>query len=209
MRPRTGSTLLRIARCALLPACLPAMTASSSSASSTPASGVPATTYAYFGGGCFWCIEAVFETEPGVKAVVSGYAGGTVANPSYRQVCTGTTGHAEVVRIEFDPAVISYAKLLDLFWDAHDPTTLNRQGADVGTQYRSIILYGDEDQKRVAEASKAAAQEHFEQPIVTEIVPLTQFFPAEDYHQDYFRHNGEAPYCRMVIAPKLKKLGRE
>ena len=209
MRPRVGFPFLKSGTGALLSASLLTMTASSSPASPASSSDASATTHAYVGGGCFWCIEAVFETEPGVKAVVSGYAGGTVANPSYRQVCAGTTGHAEVVRIEFDPAVISYAKLLDLFWDAHDPTTLNRQGADVGTQYRSVILFTDEEQQRVAEQSKAAAQERYDQPIVTEIVPLEQFYPAEDYHQDYFRHNGGAPYCRMVIAPKLKKLGRE
>lgn len=164
---------------------------------------------ATLGGGCFWCVEAVFETEPGVTAVKSGYAGGTTPDPTYDEVCSGNTGHAEVIQITFDPEVVSYAKLLDLFWEAHDPTTLNRQGADVGTQYRSIILYHDEAQRKVAEESKTAAQKSFSRPIVTEIVPLTDFFPAEDHHQDYFRRNGRAPYCQFVIAPKLKKLGRD
>lgn len=164
---------------------------------------------ATLGGGCFWCVEAVFETEPGVTAVKSGYAGGSTPNPTYDEVCSGNTGHAEVIQITFDPKVVSYGKLLDLFWEAHDPTTLNRQGADVGTQYRSIILYHDEAQRKVAEASKTAAQKNFSRPIVTEIVPLTDFYPAENYHQDYFRRNGQAPYCQFVIAPKLKKLGRD
>ncbi len=142
---------------------------------------------ATLGGGCFWCTEAIFETFQGVKSVTSGYAGGTAANPTYKQVCSGTTGHAEVIQIEFDPSKISYEQLLDIFWEAHDPTTLNKQGADAGTQYRSIILYHDEAQKKAAEKSKAAAAAHFKEPIVTEIVPLTKFYPAEDYHQDYFR----------------------
>jgi len=164
---------------------------------------------ATLGGGCFWCVEAVFETEPGVTAVASGYAGGKTVNPSYDEVCSGATGHAEVVQITFDPAQVSYARLRELFWQAHDPTTLNRQGADAGTQYRSIILCHDAAQKEIAEKSKTAAQEHFHSPIVTEIVPLDTFYPAENYHQDYFRRNGRAPYCQMVIAPKLRKLGRD
>lgn len=164
---------------------------------------------ATFGGGCFWCVEAVFETEPGVTAVASGYAGGNTINPSYDDVCSGTTGHAEVVQITFDPKIVPYDRLLDLFWEAHDPTTLNRQGADVGTQYRSIILYHDAAQKEAAEKSRAEAGKQFGRPIVTEIVPLEAFYPAEDYHQDYFRRNGRAPYCQMVIAPKLRKLGRD
>jgi len=161
------------------------------------------------GGGCFWCMEAVFERLPGVISVTSGFAGGTTPNPTYEQVCTETTGHAEVTQIKFDPAKTSYAKLLDLFWQAHDPTTLNRQGADVGTSYRSIILYRDENQKRIAEASRAEAQKNFKHPIVTEIVPLTKFYPAENYHQKYFDQNSSAPYCQMVIAPKLHKLEKE
>ena len=159
-----------------------------------------------FGGGCFWCMEAVFERLPGVISVTSGYAGGHTENPTYQQVCTGTTGHAEVTQIEFDPAKISFGQLLDVFWQAHDPTTLNRQGADEGTQYRSIILYRSEKQKLEAEKSKIAAQQNFRHPIVTEIVPLEKFYPAEDYHQQYFDENSDAPYCQIVIAPKLEKL---
>src|SRR5436190_4306048 len=144
------------------------------------------TELATFGGGCFWCIEAVFERLDGVKSVTSGYVGGTVVNPTYEQVCSGTSGHAEVAQIEFDPKKVSYEKLLETFWDAHDPTTLNRQGADEGTQYRSIILYNNETQKAAAEKSKAEAQKNFKSPIVTQIVPLTKFYKAENYHQDYF-----------------------
>jgi peptide-methionine (S)-S-oxide reductase len=159
-----------------------------------------------FGGGCFWCMEAVFERLPGVISVTSGYAGGTTENPTYRQVCSETTGHAEVTEIVFDPARISYAKLLEVFWQAHDPTTLNRQGADEGTSYRSIILYRDEKQKLAAEKSKLEAQPNFHDPIVTEIVPLKKFYPAEDYHQEYYDNNSNAGYCQVVIAPKLHKL---
>ncbi|MBE2215713.1 MAG: peptide-methionine (S)-S-oxide reductase MsrA, partial [Opitutaceae bacterium] len=132
-----------------------------------------------------------------------------VVNPTYRDVCNGTTGHAEVIQIEFDPAVVSFERLLELFWEAHDPTTLNRQGADVGTQYRSVILTHDDAQKQAAEKSKAAAQAKFSRPIVTEIAPLGDFYPAEKYHQDYYRRNRNAPYCRAVIAPKLEKLDRD
>jgi len=151
-------------------------------------------------------MEAVFEKLDGVKSVTSGYAGGKKENPTYKEVCGGHTGHAEVIQIEFDPQKISYEKLLDIFWQAHDPTTLNRQGADVGTQYRSIILCQNEAQKKVAEKSRQSAQWQFTAPIITEIVPLTKFFPAEDYHQDYFRNNPNAPYCSVVIRPKLEKL---
>jgi len=164
---------------------------------------------ATFGGGCFWCMEAVFERLPGVKSVTSGFAGGHTANPSYEQVCTGTTGHAETTQIEFDPAKISYEKLLDVFWQAHDPTTLNRQGADEGTQYRSIVLYHDDAQKAAAEKSKAAAQKNFKHPIVTEIMPFTKFYPAGDYHQKYYDNHANEFYPRAVIAPKLEKLERE
>jgi peptide-methionine (S)-S-oxide reductase len=160
---------------------------------------------ATLGGGCFWCTEAVFQMLPGVKSVTSGYAGGTKANPTYKEVCAGDTGHAEVIQVQFDPSVISYEKLLATFWDAHDPTTLNRQGADAGPQYRSIILYSSEAQKADAEKSRAEAQKQFRQPIVTEIVPLTKFYPAEDYHQDYYRDNPNQPYCRIVIRPKVEK----
>ena len=159
-----------------------------------------------FGAGCFWCVEAVFERLPGVQSVVAGYAGGTKPNPTYQEVCTDTTGHAEVAQITFDPAKISYEKLLDMFWEAHDPTTLNRQGADAGTQYRSVIFYNDEKQKVAAEKSKNEAQKNFDDPIVTEIKPLTHFYAAENYHQDYFNKNPNAPYCVYVIKPKLKKL---
>ena len=162
-----------------------------------------------FGGGCFWCMEAVFERLPGVISVTSGFAGGTTSNPTYEQVCTETTGHAEVTQIEFDPAKISYAQLLEVFWQAHDPTTLNRQGSDVGTSYRSIILYRDEEQKLEAEKSKLEAQKNFKNPIVTQIVPLKHFYPAENYHQEYYDKNSGAPYCQIVIAPKLRKLEKE
>ena len=164
---------------------------------------------ATLGGGCFWCTEAVFQMLPGVKKVTSGYAGGTKENPTYQDVCSGDTGHAEVIQIAYDPTVISYDKLLATFWDAHDPTTLNRQGADTGTQYRSIILYSSEAQKKVAEKSKAEAQERFGKPIVTEIVPLKKFYKGEDYHQDYYRSNPNQPYCRAIIRPKVEKFEKK
>jgi len=141
-----------------------------------------------------------------VQSVVSGYAGGTKANPTYEEVCTGRTGHAEVAQITFDPAVISYDELLNLFWKSHDPTTLNRQGADTGTQYRSVIFYHSDEQKTAAERSKADAQKNFREPIVTEITPLVKFYEAENYHQDYYRNNPGAPYCQFVIRPKLEKI---
>ncbi|HEY5792608.1 MAG TPA: peptide-methionine (S)-S-oxide reductase MsrA [Chthoniobacterales bacterium] len=158
------------------------------------------------GGGCFWCTEAVFEKFPGVKAVVSGYEGGSVPNPSYERVCTGTTGHAEVIQIEFDPKTAPLGKLLDLFFLAHDPTSLNRQGADAGTQYRSVIFYSGDAQKAAALAAKERAQAELSKPIVTEISPTTTFYPAEDYHQDYFQKNPHAGYCTFVIRPKIQKL---
>lgn len=161
---------------------------------------------ATFGAGCFWCVEAVFERLNGVQSVVSGYAGGTKTSPTYEEVCTGRSGHAEVAQITFDAAKVSYEQLLDLFWKSHDPTTLNRQGADMGTQYRSVIFYHDEKQKNAAEHSKQQAQSLVADPIVTEIQPLTKFYEAENYHQDYYRNNTNAPYCRMVIKPKLEKL---
>lgn len=164
---------------------------------------------ATLGGGCFWCTEAIFQMLPGVKSVTSGYAGGTKANPTYQEVCSGATGHAEVIQIAFDPALVSYEKILSTFWEAHDPTTLNRQGADHGTQYRSIILYDSEVQKLAAEKSKAEAQKHFSKPIVTEIVPLRAFYKAEGYHQDYFRSNPDQPYCRFVIQPKVEKFEKK
>ncbi len=165
----------------------------------------PATELATFGGGCFWCMEALFQTLDGVKSVASGYAGGHTPHPTYKDVCSGTTGHAEVIQVEFDPRKISYEQLLEVFWEAHDPTTLNRQGPDAGTQYRSIILYHNAAQKLAAEKSKAAAAKRFPQPIVTQIERLQQFYKAEGYHQDYYRNNTDAPYCRVVISPKLSK----
>jgi peptide-methionine (S)-S-oxide reductase len=164
------------------------------------------TQIATFGGGCFWCLEAFYETFDGVKAVVSGYTGGHKLNPTYKEVCGGDTGHAEVVQIEFDPTKISYAQLLEIFWEIHDPTTLNRQGNDVGTQYRSAIYYHDEAQKKAIEQSLAAAKKKFDKAITTEVAALGKFYVAEEYHQDYFRRNPNAPYCAYVISPKLQKL---
>ncbi|HRI16029.1 MAG TPA: peptide-methionine (S)-S-oxide reductase MsrA [Verrucomicrobiota bacterium] len=162
------------------------------------------------GGGCFWCTEAVFEKLPGVSKVVSGYAGGQAANPTYKEVCTGETGHAEVIQIEFDPTVITYDKLLEVFWHAHDPTTKNRQGGDAGTQYRSIILYHSPEQHAAALRSlELANAREFNGRITTEVVPLVKFYPAEDYHQDYFKNHPDKPYCQAVIAPKLYKLEKK
>lgn len=159
------------------------------------------------GAGCFWCVEAVFTELKGVKSVTSGYMGGHVKNPSYREVCNGTTGHAEVARIVYDPKEITFDAILEVFWQTHDPTTLNRQGADVGTQYRSAIFCHNEEQRRIAEAykQKLDASGAFRAPIVTEIVAATTFYPAEDYHQNYYALNGEQGYCQMVIRPKLDK----
>lgn len=156
-------------------------------------------------GGCFWCLEAVFQQLKGVSKVTSGYAGGKRPNPTYEQVCTGTTGHAEVVQVEFDPAVVSYRDLLDVFFTIHDPTTLNQQGADVGTQYRSAIFFHSPEQQRDANDAIAEAQKTWDDPLVTEIVPLTQFYPAEEYHNDYYVRNPNQGYCRVVIAPKVAK----
>jgi len=162
---------------------------------------------ATLGGGCFWCTEAVFDDLKGVESVESGYSGGATANPSYAQVCSGTTGHAEVIQITFDPQAISFKQILEIFFTVHDPTTLNRQGADVGTQYRSVIFYHDEEQRRVAEQviKELDAQHVWNAPIVTELAPFDKFYVAEDYHQEYFRLNGSQPYCRMVVAPKVAK----
>lgn len=158
--------------------------------------------------GCFWCTEAVFQQIPGVVSVMPGYTGGTVKNPTYEQVCTGGTGHAEAAKIVFDPKKTSLEKILSVFWEAHDPTSLNRQGADAGTQYRSAIFYNSDAQRAVAEKSKAEAGKEFSKPIVTEITKATEFYNAEDYHQDYYRLNkNRNPYCTRVIAPKLKHLG--
>jgi peptide-methionine (S)-S-oxide reductase len=163
------------------------------------------------GAGCFWCTEAVLLRLEGVKSVVSGYAGGDVTNPTYEQVCTGETGHAEVTRVEFDPMILSLAEILDVFWQMHDPTTLNRQGADVGTQYRSVIFTFSDEQKKIAGQSKAALDKsgRYAKPAVTQILPAPEFYPAEAKHQDYYNRNSNAPYCRFVIHPKLKKLGLE
>lgn len=162
---------------------------------------------AIFGSGCFWCTEAVFELVKGVVKVESGYSGGSVPNPTYEAVCTGRTGHAEVIRIYFDPDVVSYSELLEIFWKTHDPTTLNRQGADIGTQYRSVIFYHNEDQKRLAEEYKQKLDEAgiWNDPIVTEISPFRKFYIAEDYHQNYYENNAYQGYCSFVITPKIEK----
>ncbi len=162
---------------------------------------------ATFGSGCFWCTEAIFERVNGVVSVVSGYSGGTVANPTYEQVCTGKTGHAECTQITFDPKVVSYDELLEIFWKTHDPTTLNRQGNDVGTQYRSVIFYHNEEQKEKAEyyKKKLTDKKIWDRPIVTEITKFEKFYPAEDYHQEYYDKNPNQGYCAFVITPKLEK----
>ena len=166
---------------------------------------------ATLGGGCFWCVEAIYQDVQGVHKVVSGYAGGKVSNPTYQQVCMGTTGHAEVVQITFDPHIISYEDILYIFWRIHDPTTLNRQGADVGTQYRSVIYTHNDEQKAIAEKSKADtdASGLWSKPIVTEISPFTNFYEAEHYHQDYYSQNPRQPYCMAVIDPKVQKFKKQ
>jgi peptide-methionine (S)-S-oxide reductase len=183
----------------------------SSSAPSRPNAAVaptPANAHTLvLGGGCFWCVEAAYELVPGVLAAESGYAGGKRPDPTYEQVCTGTTGHAEIVKIAFDPAQVDRARLVDFFWDIHDPTTLNRQGADVGTQYRSVIYYANTEEKAVIDASLAKANaESWGGKIVTEVSPLPAVYLAEEYHQDYYKKNPSAGYCRAVIKPKLDKL---
>lgn len=169
------------------------------------------TNKATLAGGCFWCLEAVYDDLKGVRRVVSGYAGGGTPNPTYQQVCSGATGHAEVVQIEYDPDVVSYRDLLEIFFTIHDPTTLNRQGADIGTQYRSAIFYHDGAQRRMAEEiiSELEHDGVFANPIVTEVQPLDDFYPAEDYHQDYFANNPSQPYCQVVVAPKLAKFRKK
>src|SRR5215207_10107499 len=158
-------------------------------------------------GGCFWCLEAVYKALRGVRGVVSGYAGGHVASPTYRAVCDGTTGHAEVVQVAFDPSAVSYKELLEVFFTIHDPTTLNRQGGDVGTQYRSAVFYHSPEQRETAEQviAEMSAACVWDSPIVTEVTPLDKFYPAEDYHQNYFEKNPSQPYCRAVVAPKVSK----
>jgi peptide-methionine (S)-S-oxide reductase len=167
-----------------------------------------ATELATLGGGCFWCLEAVFDKIEGVDRVVSGYTGGQAPDPNYRQVCTGATGHAEVVQVSFEPAKISYKEILEIFFAFHDPTTRDRQGGDIGTQYRSAIFYHSPEQKRIAQDVIAALREEaiFKDAIVTEVVPLTKFYPAEDYHQGYYEQNPTQPYCQAVISPKVSKL---
>jgi peptide-methionine (S)-S-oxide reductase len=162
---------------------------------------------ATFGSGCFWCTEAIFLNVDGVVRVESGYTGGTVKNPTYREVCSGLTGHAEVIQLTYDPKVVTFDELLEIFWQTHDPTTLNKQGADEGTQYRSVVFYHNEDQKKLAEGYKKKLTDvkAFDAPIVTEISPATTFYKAEDYHQNYYNLNGSAPYCSFVIKPKLEK----
>jgi len=162
---------------------------------------------ATIGGGCFWCTEAIYKELKGVVSVTSGYSGGEIVNPSYREVCTGRTGHAEVIEIEFDPAVISFSELLEVFFASHDPTTLNRQGGDVGTQYRSVIFYHSQKQKETAESiiDKLNEENVYEKPVVTEVTAWKNFFAAEDYHQDYFENNPSQSYCQIVIVPKMEK----
>lgn len=181
------------------------MTTTASAKDSSIVTSSGQTEVATLGGGCFWCVEAIFQDLKGVLKVESGYSGGEVDNPSYREVCTGLTGHAEVINVTFDPAVISFKEILEVFFTVHDPTTLNRQGADTGTQYRSAIFYHSPEQKAVAEEVKKSAQEIWDDPIVTEIAAFDKFFKAEDYHQNYFKDNPNQAYCSIVIAPKVKK----
>ena len=166
---------------------------------------------ATLGGGCFWCVEAVFQRIDGVLSVKPGYAGGDIKNPTYKQICTGNTGHAEVAKIEFDPKKITYSQILNVFWQSHDPTTLNRQGNDVGTQYRSVIFFHDESQREIAEKSKIYANKsgYWDNKIVTEITLLNNYYDAEDYHDNYYNNNPNQPYCLFVIKPKLDKLEKQ
>jgi peptide-methionine (S)-S-oxide reductase len=170
-------------------------------------SGSGNTDTATFGAGCFWCVESIFQRMEGVSGVKSGYSGGTVKNPSYKEVCNGTTGHAEVVQITYDKSKVSFDELLEVFWKTHDPTTLNRQGNDIGTQYRSVIFYNNDEQKQIAEKYKTElnASGAFANPVITEISPLTNFYSAEDYHQNYYNLNKEQSYCQFVIQPKIEK----
>ena len=184
------------------------MSATAPSAQAADASPAKTET-AVVGGGCFWCVEGAYKIVPGILKITSGFAGGNTDNPTYKQVCQGDTNHAEVVRVEYDPAKITFRDVIDLFWDLHDPTTLNRQGHDAGTQYRSIILYSSEEQKKIAEESKVAAKSKFSDPIVTEIVPLKKFYSAEDHHQDYFANNPNQPYCQAVVGPKIAKFKKK
>ena len=202
--------LIRLASVILLVGVVAIFLRTNAAVANTPDSSLAAssgpTQTATFGMGCFWCAQALFEKFSGITHIDCGYAGGHTVNPTYEDVCSDQTGHAEVVRITYDPSKISYQQLLDIFWDVHDPTTLNQQGDDVGTQYRSIILYETPEQKRLAEASKQAEEAKLKEPVTTEIVPLTAFYRAEEYHQDYFKKNPLQPYCLFVISPKLQKL---
>ena len=166
---------------------------------------------ATFGAGCFWCVEAIFESLDGVIDVQAGYAGGNIKNPTYEDICTGNSGHAEVIQIEYNSNIISYEKLMDVFWKSHDPTTLNRQGADIGTQYRSVLFYHSDKQREIAEESMKKTDQSgmYVNPIMTEIIPMDTFYQAEDYHQNYYRINPRAPYCEVVIKPKLDKLNKQ
>ena len=166
---------------------------------------------ATLGGGCFWCVEAVYQRIEGIISVKPGYAGGTIKNPTYKQICTGNTGHAEVAKIEFDPSRITYSQILNVFWQSHDPTTLNRQGNDVGTQYRSVIFFHNERQKEIAKKSKIGADKsgYWDNEIVTEVTPLNNYYDAEDYHDNYYNNNPSQPYCLFVIKPKLDKLEKQ
>ena len=191
----------------MLASCEPKTTMSPDAAKPAPMPPVPeGAEIAVLGGGCFWCVEAAYRQLDGVISATSGYMGGHVKDPTYEQVCDKTTGHAEVIQLVFDPKKISYERILAWFWDLHDPTTLNRQGGDAGPQYRSVIFYSSEAQRKTAEASKTAAAANFDSPIVTEITKATAFYPAENYHQNYYFQNKNNGYCTMVIEPKLKKL---
>ncbi len=195
-------------RHAIIPILLGILAAGGTTMAKTDGDAAPRRAQAVLGGGCFWCLEAVFEQVDGVLDVTSGYAGGHTEAPTYEEVCSGETGHAEVVRITYDPAVVTYRDLLAVFFGVHDPTTPDRQGADVGSQYRSIILYADAAQKKVAEEVLREQRKRWEDPVVTQLVPLRAFYPAEPYHQDYFRKNPDAGYCRVVVAPKVHKAQR-
>jgi peptide-methionine (S)-S-oxide reductase len=164
---------------------------------------------ATLGGGCFWCIEPLFQSLQGVTKVESGYSGGQINNPTYREICSGLTGHAEVIQIQFNPSIVSYREILDVFFEVHDPTTLNRQGNDSGPQYRSVVFYHSDAQRQVAEEARTAAQAHWSNPIVTEISPLINYFPAEAYHQNYYATNPNQPYCAFVIGPKIQKFRKQ
>lgn len=205
------ATLLAICICAACTLAVATESAEPATEEKPTVKAQPDPTYATFGMGCFWCGEAVFQQLDGVRSVISGYEGGHIDDPTYDQVCSGKSGHAEVIRVEYDPATVKFDALLDLFWKAHDPTQLNRQDNDIGTQYRSVIFYHSDEQGEAALASKKklAAAGTYKNPVVTEISPSKKFYSAEKYHQDYFKNNPGQPYCRFIIAPKLKKLGMD